>query len=106
MVLCCHVDPVCSNKGIQFSYGGKTSTTTCRVHLDKKHRKLYIKLQTKFGWQSQLPSQVLEAANTLTQAEDGLIDDFNEETFHKYLISFIVADDQVCIVCFKLLDLD
>lgn len=55
------------------------------------------------GWKNQLPGQASLATTAAAVAQDVRIDTFNEDTFHQYLINFIVADDQVRVVCFRLL---
>jgi hypothetical protein len=55
------------------------------------------------GWKNQLPGQASLATTAATLAQDVRIDTFDEDTFHRYLINFIVADDQVRVVCFRLL---
>ena len=55
------------------------------------------------GWKNQLPGQASLATTAATLAQDVRIDTFDEDTFHQYLVNFIVADDQVRVVCFRLL---
>jgi hypothetical protein len=88
--------------GLRYIYSAKTSNTSLRPHLEKAHRQLYLQLKEKHGWKSQLPGQASQATTAATQAQDVPIDTFSEQTFHQYLLHFIVADDQVCYVRFML----
>jgi hypothetical protein len=61
-----------------------------------------MRLKEMYGWKTQLPGLASRATSAMTPAPEGRIDAFNEQTFHQYLLNFIVADDQVCVVCFRL----
>jgi hypothetical protein len=106
-----HVDAVCSEAkekqgdafpaGLKYIYSAKTSTTSLRPHLKRVHLQLYMQQKELRGWKNQLPGQASLATTAASLAQDVHIDTFNEETFHRYLINFIVADDQVHVVCFR-----
>ena len=53
------------------------------------------------GWKNKLPSLVSQArsqgASTASASQVGRPDEFTEEKFHRYLLEFIVVDDQVCL---------
>jgi hypothetical protein len=55
------------------------------------------------GWKNQLPGQASLATTAAALAQDVCIDTFDEDTFHWYLVNFIVTDDQVRVVCFRML---
>jgi hypothetical protein len=86
---------------VNYTFAGKTSTTSLRPHLAARHRELYMELKEKHGWSTNLPGEASQATTAVTQ--DGQIDAFNEQTFHLYLLNFIVANDQVSAFCFRLL---
>ena len=91
-------------KNLNFSYGGSTSNSSLRPHLEKAHWDLYMRLKEMHGWDTQLPGEASRARSQATgTVEDGRgrIEAFSEETFHKYLYRFIVADDQVCASLFS-----
>jgi len=111
--LSCHVDAVYSEAkekqgdafpaGLKYIYSAKTSNTSLRPHLERVHLQLYMQQKELQGWKNQLPGQASLATTAATLAQDIRIDMFDEDTFHRYLINFIVADDQVRVVCFRLL---
>lgn len=86
--------------GLKYIYSAKTSNTSLRPHLERVHLQLYMQQKELQGWKNQLPGQASLATTTAaTLAQDVCIDTFDEETFHRYLVNFIVADDQVRVVC-------
>jgi len=69
-----------------------------RPHIEKHHLQLFQQLAKEKGWKILLPGLVLEACSQVSAVgltEDELPDTFDESTFHRYLLNFIVADDQV-----------
>jgi hypothetical protein len=108
-----HVDAICSDAkekqgnafpaGLRYIYSTKTSNTSLRPHLEKVHLQLYMQQKELQGWKNQLPRQASLATTAASLAQDVRIDTFDEETFHRYLINFIVVDDQVHVV-FQVID--
>jgi hypothetical protein len=88
---------------LSISTAPKASNTSLRPHLEKVHFQLYMQQKELQGWKNQLPGQASLATTAATVAQDVRIDAFNEETFHRYLINFIVVNDQVHVVCLRLL---
>ena len=91
---------------LKYIYGTKTSNTSLRPHLEKVHFELYMQLKKDNGWKTQLPGQATEARSQATSGSNsaqGVQDVFDEHTFHRYLVNFIVADDQVSFVCLRFL---
>jgi hypothetical protein len=92
-------DPVEFSSNIRFVYSQKTSTTSLRPHIEKYHRDLYLSLAKERGWKIQLPgiqSQARsQAASEIAALQAGQPDRLDQSTFHRYLVNFIVVDDQV-----------
>ncbi len=88
---------------ICFVYSQKMSTTSLHPHIEKYHCNLYLSLAKKRGWKIQLPGLQLQAwsqvASETTALQAGQLDKFDENTFHQYLVKFIVVNNQVCY-CF------
>ena len=88
-------DPVNWDSTTWYQYLKSTSTTGLHAHLNKYHSKLYMVLAPQHSWKplvSQSWTQALSRAEAL-QVE--WPDEFTMEKFHKCLLNFIVADDQV-----------
>jgi hypothetical protein len=80
-----------------YTYSAKTSTSTLRTHLDRLHRKEYIRLCDEKGWKNQLKSSRTEgesraAAGSQSQPPRA---PFTQERFLDFLVKFIVATNQV-----------
>jgi len=78
-----------------YQYSKSTSTTGLRGHIRKHHLELYMLLAPQKGWKpllSQAPSQVTTEAKALQVPRQG---EFDVQRFHRCLLNFIVADDQV-----------
>jgi hypothetical protein len=86
---------------MRYEYSRGSSTTTLRPHIEKYHLDAYRKEQKLQGWKILLPtlaSQARSQAASETHSQnEGDRDRFDEETFQRYLINFIVANDQVCV---------
>jgi len=87
-----------SRKLIQYSL--RTASTNLRSHLTGSHRELYRKVLEQKGW-TEIIQRYLETRSSTTSAATTVLvpdqhDIFDEDTFHRYLVNFIVADDQVC----------
>lgn len=96
-------DPSTWPSSRRYVYSKQTSTTSLRPHIEKYHLEEFRRLAKEHGWKILLPglaSQARSEANST--AQEGRPDNlnFNEQTFHKYLVNFIVANDQVLL--FKL----
>ena len=81
-----------------YKYKEGNSTTTLRGHIEREHQDEFIKLIKEKGWKFQLCSQgkfISEASVTSTSVQP-LADRFDQETFHRLLVRFIITDDQVC----------
>jgi hypothetical protein len=78
------------------------STSSLCPHIEKYHLKLYLTLAKERGWRVLLPGLVsqaqLQTINEASTSQGEQPDKFNERTFHQHLLSFIVADDQVCSI--------
>ena len=91
--------------GRTYTFSDSTSTSSLRPHLEKYHSELYLSLAQERGWKIQLPGIVSQARSNAASGEktnsqlegSQAPDDFTEDAFHKYLLRFIVADDQVSI---------
>jgi len=94
------VDPSKWDPRIIFVYAFKSSTTSLRYHIINQHASHYMALAKEKGWKNMLAgfrSQArLQAAYEAVTSQPEQLDNFDESTFHQYLLSFIVADDQVC----------
>lgn len=87
---------------IKFEYSANTSTTSLRPHIERHHLQLFQEKARQHGWKILLPglvSQARSAASAAESAQGERPDRFNEETFHRCLFNFIVADDQVFFLC-------
>ena len=93
-------NPAAWPNGRTYIFSDSTSTSSLRPHLEKYHSELYLSLAQERGWKIQLPGIVSQARSNVGEnanSQDSPPDDFSEETFHNYLLRFIVADDQVPI---------
>lgn len=84
-----------------YFFSDSTSTSSLRPHLEKYHSELYILLAQERGWKIQLPGIISRARSNVaenTDSKNPCPDDFSENTFHNYLLRFIVSDDQVLII--------
>lgn len=89
-------NPTAWPNGRTYTFSDSTSTSSLRPHLEKYHSELYLSLAQERGWKIQLPGVVSRARSNAGEAsQDSRPDEFSEETFHNYLMRFIVADDQV-----------
>lgn len=93
-------DPSKWDPKINYLYSIKSSTTTLRPHIEKYHLPIYLVEQKARGWKILLPGLVSQARSQATSATDlqqgEVRDRFSEAAFHRHLINFVVADDQVC----------
>jgi hypothetical protein len=81
----------------KYIFSGKTSNTSLCPHLEKYHCSPYMQMKALHGWPTNLPGQALQMTTGATPAQViRPTDVFSEQTFHRHLINFIVADDQVC----------
>ena len=81
----------------KYIFSGKTSNTSLRPHLEKYHCSPYMQMKALHGWPTNLPGQASQMTTGATPAQViRPTDVFSEQTFHRHLINFIVADDQVC----------
>lgn len=86
---------------IKYEYSLKMSTSSLQPHIEKYHLLLFLDLVKKYRWKILLPGLVSQAklqASAANTAQDEPPDLFDESTFHRKLLSFIVADDQVSII--------
>jgi hypothetical protein len=87
---------------IKFEYSTKTSNTSLRPHIERHHLDLFLQLAKENGWKVLLPGLVSQARSEATSAAASVSAErhsqFDESTFHRHLLSFIVADDQVSFV--------
>jgi hypothetical protein len=82
---------------VSYQYAKSSSNTTLRGHLDNFHRVKWVRLANERGWTSKLRSQDQSmGTDDGTTSQDRSLDKFSEATFHRYLLNFIVANDQVC----------
>lgn len=95
-------DPGKWDRKVNYLYSSKSSTTTLRPHIEKYHLPIYLVEQKARGWKILLPGLVSQArsqATSTTELHQGEVrDKFSEAAFHRHLINFIVADDQVCFL--------
>jgi hypothetical protein len=89
--------------GRNYIYGAKTSNSSLRPHLERVHYELYCEKRKIYGWKTQLPGEASRAMSCGTQAQDTQVNEYDEKKFLKYLLEFIVADDQVYFLYFTLL---
>lgn len=78
-------------------YGIRTGNTNLRGHLYRVHGKAYDKAIEENGWKYPLSTQT-KYSSTMGDPCDvnkRVLPPFSEEIFLKYLVRFIVADDQV-----------
>lgn len=99
-------DPAGWDPRVRYEYKRSCSTTSLRPHIEKHHLELYLELQKERGWEILLPTLVSQARSqarsTDMSAQERVRDKFDEDTFHRYLVNFVVADDQVCLCIFWL----
>ena len=78
-------------------YGNCTGNTNLRNHLYKVHDKAYNKAIQENDWKYPLSTQTKYSSATgdPCDVQKWVLPRFSEETFLKYLVRFIVADDQV-----------
>lgn len=88
-------DPSHWNSKISYEYAASSSTSTLRGHLEREHLDDYMALSKEKGWKHQLRSQARLNSEASVTSSTVPVDSFDEETFHQYLIRFIVTDDQV-----------
>ena len=85
---------------VNYLYSSKSSTTTLRPHIKKYHLPIYLVEQKAHGWKillRGLVSQARSQVTSTTELHQGEVrDKFSKAAFHRHLINFIVADDQVC----------
>ena len=72
-----------------------TSTTTLRGHLKREHLQDYLKTAKEKGWKEHSMFNTKASQSQAATSSLERPDMFNEETFHRLLVRFIVADDQV-----------
>lgn len=84
-------------KVTKWVFSRTTLTSSLRPHIEKFHLNLFMKLAKERGWKIQLPGLVSQArsqASVAAAAGLGPVAQFDEKTFHRYLVNFIVSDDQ------------
>lgn len=97
-------NPAAWPHGQKYDFSKGTSTSSLRPHLEKYHHDLYMKLAQERNWKIQLPGFLSQArrsnaaSGSNSNASKLSPDDFSEETFHNYILRFIIADDQVLIL--------
>ena len=73
----------------KYQYAQLSSNPTVRVHIEKYHLALFLQLAKERNWKIQLKGLVSEArslaASEVTKPEQ---DEFDEPTFHRYLVKF------------------
>ena len=77
-----------------------TSSSSLRPHIERNHLDLYLVVAQKNGWKHALPGLMSQAQSQAASEASGLQarqDEFNEESFHRALVNFIIVDDQVHI---------
>src|ERR1700735_986452 len=84
----------------RYVYSKGTSTSSLRPHIEKYHLDKYKKIAKEGCWKILLPGLVSQSRSEAMAAtiQEGQPDKFDEHTFHKHLLNFIVADDQVIIL--------
>jgi len=87
-----------SRKLIQYSL--RTASMNLWSHLTGSYKELYRKVLEQKGWM-EIIQHYLETRSSTTSAATTVpvpdqCDIFDEDTFHRYLVNFIIADDQVC----------
>jgi hypothetical protein len=89
---------------IKYEYSVKSSTTTLRPHIERFHLQEYLQLQKEHGWTVMLPGLVSQArsqaASTANSLQEEAREKWDEPTFLRHLVRFIVTDDQVCLSIF------
>lgn len=89
-------------KNRNFKYASTTGGTNLRSHLERFHLAEYLKIGQERGWVMQLASikakaKELEAARLLLKKQVP----FSPDNVTKYLIRFIVGNDQVILTLLK-----
>ena len=75
------------------TYSQSTSTSPLRSHLRVKHLDVFQRAILEHGWEvSQAQSQARCEATASQLAQQ---DEFTERSFHKHILDFVIADDQV-----------
>src|SRR5215510_7610148 len=84
---------------VNFKFSHNTSNSSLRPHIEKHHLELFKTLAEARGWPIHLKGLVLQAqsqaASEAAASQVGQIVEFNQEALNQYLLSFIVANDQV-----------
>jgi hypothetical protein len=82
-----------------YEYSKTTSNTSLRRHIENFHLDQYKILAKENGWKIQLAGLVSQARSQAASEATavGRPDKFDEQTFHQFLLKFIVVDDQVCL---------
>ena len=91
-------DPARWPSTIKYEYSPKTSTSSLRPHIERHHLQLFQQLAKERGWKILLPGLVSSArlqASIVDAAQGEQFEAFDKDTFHRKLLNFIVADDQV-----------
>jgi hypothetical protein len=78
-----------------YRYKKGNSTTTLRGHIEREHQDEYMKLIKEKGWKVQLRSQGRFISEGSVPSSSVWPDKFDQESFHSYLVRFIIVDDQV-----------
>lgn len=93
-------DPSNWPSGRRYTYSKGTSTSSLRPHIEKYHLDEYKKLAIERGWKILIPgvlAQIQSQSSGATTMQEGQPDKFDQPTFQKYLLNFVVANDQVMI---------
>jgi hypothetical protein len=90
-------NPKFFRKGMLPDYSPKTSTTTLREHLMKKHHDAYIQACTEFGWEMRRDSHDGDPLSPTSSRDNAGREPFTSQSLVKFIANFIVADDQVSI---------
>jgi hypothetical protein len=72
-----------------------TGKTNCRNHLRKRHPVIYDKTVLEKRWPYPLSTEVPGSKTTIGDLRKRVLPQFTLQSFIKYLVRFIVADDQV-----------
>ena len=76
------------------TYSQSTSTLPLCSHLRVKHLDIFQCAILENGWEvSQAQSQARHKATASQLAQQ---DEFTKRSFHKHILDFVIADDQVC----------
>jgi hypothetical protein len=95
-------------RDLRYEFSENTGNSNLRVHLENHHEGEYVKLCIKNGWKNQLPKH--KAQEELKLSRQGTLDGvaqagvtnrerFSRQALLRYIVNFIVADDQVCLFC-------